>query len=89
MTLSEKLRSFLDNKEMSTIFLEHHLQDLKAAHQQQLQQIELQHQNDLERRIQENLLLTANTGSARKTSGSQENPCSDGNNIKIRGGIYM
>ncbi|KAL7862025.1 hypothetical protein SRHO_G00134660 [Serrasalmus rhombeus] len=89
MGISEKLHSLSENRESSEIFLEQHLEFLKATHRQQLQQIELQHQAGLESRILQNSLLSEKRDTSRKTSGPQEPPSSDGNSVKNRGGTYM
>ncbi|XP_066526296.1 protein FAM161B isoform X2 [Hoplias malabaricus] len=87
MRISENIHSFLDDRERSGIFLEQHLESLKATHRQQIQTIELQHQADLERRILKNSLLVANTDSC-KTNGQKERPSSERNGIKKRESIY-
>ncbi|KAI4879089.1 hypothetical protein NFI96_001426 [Prochilodus magdalenae] len=87
MGISEKLHSFLEDRERSEIFLGQHLEFLKTTQRQQLQQIELQHQAGLERRILQNSLLSENADS--QTSGPQKTTCSDGSSVKSRGGIYM
>ncbi|KAG9268575.1 protein FAM161B [Astyanax mexicanus] len=81
MRISESLHSFLDDKERSKIFLEQHLEVLKATQQQQLQEIQLQLQAGLESRIQQNSLLAASTDSPLYTNGLKEN------NNKNRGNI--
>ncbi|XP_072546519.1 protein FAM161B isoform X2 [Salminus brasiliensis] len=73
MRISENLHSFLDDKERSEIFLEQHLEALKATQRQQLQEIELQHQASLESRILQNSLLAASTDSPLKNNGPKEN----------------
>ncbi|XP_027028272.2 protein FAM161B isoform X2 [Tachysurus fulvidraco] len=59
MRSSENMQSFLEDMEKSDIFLELHLEALKASHRQQLQRIKLQHQAGLESRTLQNSLLSS------------------------------
>ncbi|KAI5102332.1 protein FAM161B isoform X1, partial [Silurus meridionalis] len=89
MSASEGLQSFLEDREKSNILLELHLEALKASHQQQLQQIKLQHKACLESRTVQNSLLSTNSNAPKTTNNLQQNLHKDGANIKSRESIYL
>ncbi|KAF7704389.1 hypothetical protein HF521_021461 [Silurus meridionalis] len=89
MSASEGLQSFLEDREKSNILLELHLEALKASHQQQLQQIKLQHKAGLESRTVQNSLLSTNSNAPKTTNNLQQNLHKDGANIKSRESIYL
>ncbi|XP_035388592.1 protein FAM161B isoform X2 [Electrophorus electricus] len=89
MEMSETVQSFLEDGQRPEASLELRLASLKAAHQQQLQQVQLEHQADLEGRILQDSLLSSHTGSPVKTHGPLANTRGDRNSSKNRGHIYM
>ncbi|CAM4643520.1 unnamed protein product [Leuciscus chuanchicus] len=59
--VSESLLSFKEDRMKFELSLEVHLEALKAKRKQQLESLELQHQNGLEKRVLQNSLLTSST----------------------------
>lgn len=59
--VSESLLSFNEDQKKSELSLEVHLEALKAKRKQQLENLELQHQTGLEKRVLQNSLLTSST----------------------------
>lgn len=59
--VSEHLLSCNEDRDQSQLSLELHLEALKAKRKQQLEKLELRHQNGLEKRLLQNSLLTSST----------------------------
>ncbi|GAA6096547.1 protein FAM161B isoform X1 [Tachysurus ichikawai] len=85
MRSSENMQSFLEDMEKSDIFLELHLEALKASHRQQLQRIKLQHQAGLESRTLQNSLLSSISDAPLKANKQQGNLHSVEFNTKSKG----
>ncbi|XP_016129878.1 protein FAM161B-like [Sinocyclocheilus grahami] len=59
--VSESLLACNEDRDKSELSLELHLEALKAKRKQQLEKLELRHQNGLEKRVLQNSLLTSST----------------------------
>ncbi|XP_051725389.1 protein FAM161B [Ctenopharyngodon idella] len=68
----ENLLSFKEDRKKSELSLEVHLEALKAKRKQQLENLELQHQTGLEKRVLQNSLLTSSTEWILKTNILQQ-----------------
>ncbi|XP_060735324.1 protein FAM161B [Tachysurus vachellii] len=86
MRSSEKMQSFREDMENTDMFLELHLEALKASHRQQLQRIKLQHQAGLESRTLQNSLLSSISDTPLKANKQQGNLHSVEGNTKSKGG---
>lgn len=82
---SESLLSFKEDRKKSELSLEVHLEALKAKRKQYLENLELQHQTGLEKRVLQNSLLTSSTEWILKTDILQQSISGhDGQNSKNR-----
>ncbi|KAG1972301.1 protein FAM161B [Pimephales promelas] len=72
MRVSKSLLPFSEDQKKSELSLEEHLEALKAKRKQQLENLVLQHQTGLEKRVLQNSLLTSSTEWMLKTNILQQ-----------------
>ncbi len=85
MHVSESLLSCNEDRDKSELSLELHLEALKAKRKQQLEKLELLHQNGLEKRLLQNSLLATSTEWILKSKIPQQNISDhDGRNSENR-----
>ncbi|KAK7141989.1 hypothetical protein R3I94_011627 [Phoxinus phoxinus] len=83
--VSESLLSFNEDRKKSELSLEEHLAALKAKRKHELENLELQHQTGLEKRVLQNSLLTSSTEWMLKASILQQSISDhDGRNSEKR-----
>lgn len=85
MHVSESPLSCNEDRDKSELSLELHLEALKAKRKQQLEKLELRHQNGLEKRLLQNSLLATSTEWIRKSKIPQQSISDhDGQNSENR-----
>ncbi|XP_076834241.1 protein FAM161B [Brachyhypopomus gauderio] len=89
MKMSEKVQSFLEDFERPEVSLEQHLASLKASHLQHLQEIQQEHQAELERRMLQNSLLSSHSDSPVKTHGPLGDTCGERRTSRSREPTHM